>query len=205
MKKIKKFIKTTLLGGVIVLLPVLLAGFFLNWLYNFITELIAPLTIVVVEKIKLHKIVADILVILIIVAICFIVGLVVKTRLGRFFYRQIEKRILKIMPGYTLFRNTIKQFLGQEKAPFSKVALVQAFGNNTLMTGFVTDENSPNRVTVFVPSGLNPTSGLIFHLPKEHVHLIDVSVEDTMRSIISCGAGSEKLVNKFKDLNEHTK
>jgi uncharacterized membrane protein len=197
MKKLKKFIKTTILGGVIVLLPVLLTGFLLNWLFNFITGLINPLTKMVVEKAQMQKYVADVLVILIITAICFMVGLLVRTKLGRFFHRQMEKRILKVMPGYTLFRNTIKQFLGQDKAPVSRVALVQAFGNSTLMTGFVTDEHPDGRYTVFVPSALNPTTGLILHMEKEYVHLVDVSVEDTMRSIISCGAGSTQLLKKM--------
>jgi uncharacterized membrane protein len=196
MKKLKKFIKTTILGGVIVLLPVLLTGFLLNWLFNFITGLIYPLTKMVVEKAHMQKYVADVLVILIIIAICFMVGLFIRTKLGNFFHRQIEKRILKVMPGYTLFRNTIKQFLGQEKAPVSRVALVQAFGNSTLMTGFVTDEHPDGRYTVFVPSALNPTTGLILHLEREYVHLVNVSVEETMRSIISCGAGSTILLEK---------
>ena len=197
MKKIKKFIKTTILGGVVVLLPVLLTSFFLNWLFNFITGLINPLTKMVVEKAQLQKFLADVLVVIIIIAICFIVGLVVRTKFGRFFYRQMEKRILKVMPGYTLFRNTIKQFLGQDKAPASRVALVQAFGNSTLMTGFVTDEHPDGRYTVFVPSALNPTTGLILHMEKQYVHLVDATVEDTMRSIISCGAGSTQLLEKM--------
>jgi uncharacterized membrane protein len=197
MKRLKKFIKTTILGGVIVLLPVLLTGFLLNWLFNFITGLINPLTKMVVEKAQMQKYVADVLVILIIIAICFIVGLLVSTKLGRFFHRQMEKRILKVMPGYTLFRNTIKQFLGQDKAPVSRVALVQAFGNSTLMTGFVTDQHPDGRYTVFVPSALNPTTGLILHMEKQYVHLVDASVEDTMRSIISCGAGSTQLLKKM--------
>ncbi len=197
MNKLKKFIKTTILGGVVVLLPVLLTGFFLNWLFNFITGLINPLTKMVVEKVQLQKFLADVLVVIIIIAICFIVGLLVRTKLGRFFYRQMEKRILKVMPGYTLFRNTIKQFLGQDKTPASRVALVQAFGNSTLMTGFVTDEHPDGRYTVFVPSALNPTTGLILHMEKQYVHLVDATVEDTMRSIISCGAGSTQLLEKM--------
>ncbi len=197
MQKLKKFIKTTVLGGVVILLPVLLTFFFLRWLYNFITRLISPLTKLVVEKAEMQELLADLLVIVVIVAICFFVGLLVKTKLGRYLHRQFEKRILKVMPGYTLFRNTIKQFLGQDKKPFSRVALVQAFGNSTLMTGFVTDQHPDGRYTVFLPSALNPTTGLILHLEQKYVHIVDVSVEDTMRSIISCGAGSGKLLTRL--------
>jgi len=197
MKKIKAFLKTTILGGLIVILPVLLTLLFLRWAVNIITGIIQPLTVLFVDKFHLHKAAADILVIFIVILVCFIIGLVVKTKIGKFIYRVIEKRILKVAPGYSLFKETIKQFLGQEKTPFSSVALVRVFENSTLMTGFVTDEHPDGRYTVFVPSGLNPTSGIIYHLEKEYVHLVDASVEDTMRSIISCGAGSENLITNY--------
>lgn len=180
-----------------VVLPVALTFFFLRWLFNLLTGLIAPLARLVVEKSNVEKLLADVLVILIIVVICFTIGILVKTRLGNFFYRQIEKRILKIAPGYSLFRETIRQFLGQERAPFSSVALVRVFENSTMMTAFITDEHPDGSFTVYVPSGLNPTSGIIYHLQKQYVHLLDVSVEQAMRSIIGCGAGSKILMESY--------
>jgi len=207
MQKIKKFIKTTILGGVVVLLPVFLTIFFLRWLFNFITRMLSPVTNLVVEKAHMQEQLADLLVILIIIALCFFVGLTVRTRLGRFLHRQVEKWILKVVPGYTLFRNTIEQFLGKEKTPFSRVVLVQAFGSgsSTLMTGFVTDEqpDGDGRNTVFVPSALNPTTGLILHLEKQYVQHVQVSVEAAMRSIISCGAGSGELLDKLRAPGGH--
>jgi uncharacterized membrane protein len=205
MAKIKNFLKITLMGGVIVLLPVALTFFFLRWLFNLVTGLIAPLTHLVLERSHIPKFVADFLVVLVIVAVCFMVGIVIKTRLGVFLYRHIEKRILKIAPGYSLFRETIKQFLGHERAPFSSVALVRVFENSTMMTAFITDEHPDGSYTVFVPSGLNPTSGIIYHLQKEYVHLLDVSVEQTMRSIISCGAGSRSLLESYWRISKNSR
>jgi uncharacterized membrane protein len=53
--------------------------------------------------------------------------------------------------------------------------------------------------TVFVPTGPNPNSGLIFHIPDKFVHPAGVSVEEAMRSVIGCGAGSNNLINGFRD------
>ena len=117
--------------------------------------------------------------------------------MGKFTYNFVEKRILKVAPGYSLFKETIKQFIGQEKTPFSSVALVQVFENSTMMTGFITEEHPNGMYTVFVPSGLTPTSGIIYHVDKKYVHLLDVSVEDTMRSLLSCGAGSDVLMSNY--------
>jgi uncharacterized membrane protein len=62
----------------------------------------------------------------------------------------------------------------------------------------VTDEHEDGSFTVFVPTGPNPTSGQIFHLNQKYVHPLDVGVEDAMRSIISCGAGSTDLLSAYR-------
>ncbi|UCH95861.1 MAG: DUF502 domain-containing protein [Candidatus Aminicenantes bacterium] len=204
MKRIKRFLQTTILGGVIVILPVVLTFFFLRWLFRFITGLIEPITRMLMEQSQLQKYIADILVIVIIVLICFLIGLIVKTRFGRFLHQTLENRILEIAPGYNLFKETIKQLLGRKRAPFSTVALVQVFGpaSNTMMTGFVTDQHPDGYCTVFIPSALTPTSGLIYHVEEKYVHIVDVSVEDTMRTIISCGMGAQKLLEEYLKKNK---
>ncbi|MCP5052240.1 MAG: DUF502 domain-containing protein, partial [bacterium] len=194
---LKRFFKTTLLGGVIVVLPMVLTFFFLRWLFNFITGLIEPLTLMVMQQSQVQKYIAIILVLAVIISFCFLIGLAVKTRMGRFIYQTIEKRLLKEVPGYNLFKETIKQILGKERAPFSRVALVRVFENSVMMTGFVTDEHPDGYYTVYVPGGLNPTTGLIYHLEKQYVHLVDVPVEDAMRSVISCGGGSQALLENY--------
>ena len=198
MKRLKRFLKTTILGGVIVILPVVLTFFFLRWLFNFITGLIEPITHLLATQSQLQKYIADFLVIVTIVLVCFIVGLVVKTRFGRFIYQVLEKRLLTIAPGYDLFKETIKQILGRDKAPFSSVVLVQVFGNDsTMMTGFVTDQHPGGFCTVFIPTALTPTAGQIYHVEEKYVHRLDISVEEAMRSIISCGMGSQKYLEQF--------
>jgi uncharacterized membrane protein len=126
-----------------------------------------------------------------------VVGIFVKTRVGQFIQHNLEKRILQMAPGYPTIKSIVMQFIGKKKSPFSSVALVEVFGNETLMTAFITDTHDSGRYTVFVPTGPNPTSGLIFHMPKKHVHPVKVSVEETMRSVIGCGAGSANLLDAY--------
>ncbi len=197
MNRLKNFTRTTVLGGVIVLLPVFLTGFLLNWIFTAAIGLIKPLALILIERHQWPPIYANVLVVVVIITVCFFVGLFIKTKFGHFIHDTVEKRILKVVPGYTLFRNTVKQFLGQKTSPFSRVALVKPYGNDTLMTAFITDEHPNGMFTVFAPSALNPTTGLILHLQPKYVFPVDVSVEDTMRSLISCGAGSCKLLSQL--------
>lgn len=198
MNRIKNFIMTSLLGGLMVILPIAILVAVFTWIFNFGMKFIRPFAKILVNHSGHREIVAEIMVIGIIIGVCFVIGIVVKTSLGRYLYAVTEKRLLNIAPGYNLIKETILQLLGSKKSPFSSVALAQVFGNETLVTCFVTDETESEICSVFVPTGPNPTSGNIYHLEKKYVHLVDTPVEDAMRSIISCGAGSHNLIESYQ-------
>lgn len=197
MEKFKIFLRTSILGGTVVVLPVAILTFVFKWIFGFVTDLIQPMTNVVIKRSQVPEISADIFVVVLIVVGCFIIGVIVKTRLGGFLYHHIETRILKVAPGYSLIKETVVQILGSKRSPFSSVALARIFGNDTLVSAFITDRHSDGSYTLFVPTGPNPTSGNIFHLKGEYVYPIKVPVEEAMRSIISCGAGSTKLIDAY--------
>ena len=199
MRRIKNFVFTTILGGILVVLPVAILVFVFKWIYTVVTSVIQPWTNAVTVNSNLQGPLAAAIVIVIILAACFIVGFLVRTRLGKSVYEALEKVILKKAPGYSLVKDTVTQFIGSKKSPFSSVALVQLYENETLVSAFVTDSHEDGYYTVFVPTGPNPTSGNIFHLRSEYVHPVDVPVADVMRSIISCGAGSKKLINSYRE------
>ena len=194
MKRIRDFLKTSLLGGLVVILPVAILIFVFKWIFGLVTNMVQPLTNLVMARSQMQEILADILVIAVILSLCFVIGVFVRTRLGKWIFKTLENKILKIAPGYSLIKETVMQFLGGKRSPFSSVALVQIFANETLASAFVTDTHEDGSYTVFVPTGPNPTSGNIYHLAARFVHPVDVPVEDAMRSIISCGAGSTKLI-----------
>jgi uncharacterized membrane protein len=202
MNRIKTFIKTSVVGGLAVLLPAALLFLIFKWLFNWITDIIQPLTNMVLARGQFQEFVADAIVIGIILAFCFVVGTVVKTKVGRYIQENLENHILKIAPGYPTIKSIIMQFIGKKKSPFSSVALVRPFENDTLMTAFITDAHDDNWYTVFVPTGPNPTTGFIFHLKGKYVQAVSVTVEEALRTVISCGAGSTHLIQCFAGIKK---
>lgn len=204
MTNLWNFIKTAFLGGVTVLLPSAILVLVFQWIFRVVTNLIQPLSRLIANLLQplidsipftqLHGLVTDLLAITIIFTFCFTVGVVIKTRLGRWLFHHLEHSLLRIAPGYTTVKEIVMQLFGNKKPPFSRVALVRLFGNSTLVTAFITDEHDDGSFTVFVPTGPNPTSGWMFHVPAEEVFFVDVSVEATMRTIIGCGVGSKTLI-----------
>ncbi len=199
MEKAKDFIKTTLLGGFGVLLPVLILFIVFNALFKFITNNIRPITNIVTSSSNIQGILADIISIAIIIAICFIVGVAVKTRTGVFFHNVIETRLLERIPGYSLVKDTVKYFGGGQETPFTTVALVRLFAGETLQTAFVTDSHSDGSYTVYVPQAPTLAQGDVYHVRAKDIFVIDVSVEDGIKSVVGCGAGSQRLIKKHRE------
>ncbi len=193
MKRLRRFFSTSLLGGLIVVLPIAIFAIVINWLFEVIIGLVNPLTPLIFPN-ATPNLGLDVLVVLIILGLCFAIGVMVRTRFGQFIHSELEQRILNVAPGYSLIKETINQFMGRSKPPFSSVALVQIFESDTLMTAFVTDEHPDGSYTVFIPTGPNPTSGNIYHVRRERVTIVNVPVETALRSVIACGAGSGPLV-----------
>lgn len=200
--RMKIFFKTTVIGGVIVILPTIILIFAFRWLFGVVGSVVEPLTNLVKKNLSLpehlEQMIATAMVISVIVLGCFLVGLFVRTRMGLMIYKGLEGSLLSRAPGYKMVKETVNQLLGKKESPFSSVALAQVFGNDTMLTAFITDRHDNGMVTIFVPTGPNPTSGFIYHVKKEFVHPVNVTVEDTMRSVISCGVGSGKLIRELE-------
>ena len=203
MSRLKKFVKTSLIGGIAVILPITILFLLFKWIFNFIIQIIKPITNLVVARSHFQELAADVIVLGIILSTCFLVGAVVKTKIGRFIHEHLDTRLSKLVPGYSTIKLTVTQFFDRKSAPFSSVALVRAFDDESLMTAFITDTHPDGSYTVFVPCGPNPTTGYILHMKKEYVHPVPVSVEVALRSVISCGAGSQPILaayhRKIKD------
>ena len=122
-------------------------------------------------------------------------GVIVKTKQGEIIHKSLEQYLIKKAPGYNMIKQVLDQFLGRDKTPFTSVALVRPFANDTYVTAFVTTEHPNGMYTVFVPTGPNPTTGFIFHLEAKYVQKVNVSIEKTMQTIISCGAGSTPIID----------
>ncbi len=199
MKRFRAFLQTTFLGGIVVVLPVVILIFVGRWLMTTIGDAVQPLTPLLGPAYNRYELVAHLIVLSLILVACFLIGLVVRTQLGSMLYSTLERRVLKIAPGYSLIKETIVQLLGHERPPFSQAVLARPFGNETKVFAFVTDSHDNGHHTIFVPTGPNPTSGFIFHVPPEAVEPLDVPLEKVMRSIISAGAGSRDLLAAYQE------
>lgn len=206
MQRLKSFIGLTLLGGITVVLPIAILMLLFQWLFDLITDFIQPLSDMLTSRADIADMVADVVVILIVLALCFTVGLLVKTSVGRWLHHWMDTGLAKFAPGYSTIRDIVVQFVGgneEHSLLNGQVALVKLYGDtcDLQVTGIVTSKYDGG-YTVFVPTAPVPTSGMVYHVPMEYVTLLpEVSVEQALRTVIACGAGSQPFLQEQERIN----
>ena len=94
---------------------------------------------------------------------------------------------------------TIKQvneaFTSEKKSSFKQVVMVEFPSKGLYSVGFVTAEqvktdSGESIISIFVPTTPNPTTGFLLVLPESKVVLLDMSVADGIKYIVSLGAVS---------------
>ena len=193
MNRFKDFLWTTFIGGFLVVLPIAILIAVFRAIVKFLNRVIQPISGLFELREGLPWYIVDGIAVLIIILACFFIGLFVRTRSGKMIYRSLELNLLEKLPLYNIIKETVLQFTGMKDSLFSRVVLVQPFGTGAWMTGFVTDEHPDGLLTVFAPTGPNPTNGYILHVEKDQVQELEAPTEDAIRSIISVGVGSKEL------------
>lgn len=199
-KRRGSFLTSTVVSGFVVLLPAMVMGWLLYFVYGFIRPLVEPIADLITTQFQLNVIAAFLLVMAIMLVLMFVIGLIVRTAIGRVIGHLLETRFLSIAPGYNIIKEVVKQFSGDRPNPFSKACLVEIFDSKTMVTAFVIDSHECGISTIFVPTGPNPTSGFVLHVPTARVYAIPTPVPEVMKSIIACGIGSAPLIADFNKI-----
>lgn len=193
-RRLRNFFRTTLIGGFVALAPLTLIILLFRWVINLIGRNLTPVVDRLIQDPDPNPYIKLALYVLTFAAILFfffIIGIIVRSRWFAFLNKAEDRYLLRI-PGYRLAKETVQQFFGKNRSFFREVVLVDIFNSGVLMTGFITDDQG-EVITVFVPTGPNPTSGNIYHMPRERVLKTKATVDTGMKSIISCGAGSQQV------------
>jgi uncharacterized membrane protein len=168
MRAIAEFTKTTLIGGVLVLIPVYLSVLLLLKALGAIVALVAPITGGLPEALPLREVIA----MLLLVAACFACGVLVRTGPGLRAKNAFERAILEKIPGYALIRGLAGKIAGKENEHTFTVVLAEI--EDALVPAFLVEDCDEENCAIFVPSVPTPAAGAIYIIPKSRVHLVDV-------------------------------
>ena len=188
MKYAREFVTSTLIGGLLIVVPVYLAVLLLLKGMKSAATLVRPFAALLPDWIPAENLFSLLLVLI----ICFIVGVAVRTRSGRVVRERLEVTLFGRLPGYGLIKSLTQRLTGDSEESAWTPALVEL--EDALVPAFIIETLDDGRFTVFVPSVPTPLAGAVYVLPPARVHILDVPFTQAFRSVSRWGSGSGDLV-----------
>ena len=214
-KKHFQFFSNMIVTGILVAVPIILSLWVAWYLYSRLTGWGLTLADSMGLMSELPPFwrtqIIRVLALIAILAFLFFLGVLMKITIGRKVIAKAQALLLKV-PLVNFIYSTCKQIgdtimSSKSGNMFQQVVLIEYPRKGCYAIGFMTNENTTENsevarrlekgdlISVFMPTTPNPTSGFLMLIPREECIMLDMSVSDAMRLIVSCGAirpGSEE-------------
>ena len=188
MKQALVFTTRALFSGLLIVVPIYLAILLLLQSMKSVAGLVRPLALMLPEWVPAETALS----LLLVLALCFLIGVVVRTRMGQATRDKIERTFFERIPGYALLRSLTQQMAGKSRENIWKPALLD--GDEGLLLVFIIEEFQDGRYTVFVPSIPTPLAGAVYVVERSRVHPLDVPFTDALKMVSRWGSGAKDLV-----------
>jgi uncharacterized membrane protein len=188
MKNSLLFVARAISSGLLILVPVYLTVLLLLKAMASVAGVVRPLSELLPKWVPAEGLLSLLLVLL----ICFLIGVSARTRAGRAARERLEQRFFERIPGYAIIRGLTHQVAGDTRERAWKPALAEI--EEALVPAFIIEELEDGRYTVFVPSVPTPLSGAVYVLDRSRVHPVDVPFTHCLQVLARWGSGAKELV-----------
>ncbi len=131
---------------------------------------------------------------LVVVILVIFIGLITNTYFATKITHMVDWVFMKIpfiKQVYTTIRGIVSLSKPNENS-FKKVVLVEFPTKGIKSIGFITKENllykEEGLVSVFIPTTPNPTNGFLIYVKPEQFDVLDLTVEEGIKAVISVGS-----------------
>ena len=193
MKNLLEFLKTTAMGGLFVLLPVLLLYLLLSEALDMVVALATPIADLfpggTFDKIEFPVIVGLIL----ILGVSFLIGLGLRSKTGRGIGQWIERTVLGRLPAYKALKSLTTGFAEAGRAgAFKAAVLTSADGDREVV--YVIEDHGDGDLTVLVPWAPAAFAGSVKIVDRDRVKFLEANLGDVSRALGHWGVGVRELL-----------
>jgi uncharacterized membrane protein len=196
----KQFLKTTIVGGVIFLLPVVLVLFFLGQALAWAAKLLEP----VMQHLQIERFGAltgvslvTILSAVFLILVSFAAGLVARTAIGASLTGWFDNSLLGRLPQYRVLKSMAEGMARADQARDTmKPVLVSVDCGWQL--GYLLETLENGWVAVFLPQAPTPMSGNVMYVPADCLRALDMTMTQATTLVKSIGIGSRKLLRSVE-------
>lgn len=192
MKAIYQFFRTTLVGGILFLVPLIAIVVIVGKAMSLTHKLIDPLTAHLPFESLIGLPAPVFLAAFLVVSMCFVAGLLAKTSRAQKWVTSLEGSVLSKVPGYSLLKSAGASMLGAEASGSYPVVFVD-FGDSTQL-GLQTDVLPNGQITVFIPGSPDPQAGAVHFVTADRVKPAGLTLADAMKCLKNYGGGTRALL-----------
>jgi len=200
-KGMVQFFKTTLAGGFFFLLPAALMYLIFGQIFDLGISLGTPIADLLPENafgdVETDRVIATLL----LLVVCFLAGLAMRTRIGRDIEAWLEKTFLEPIPGYRVLR-TFSQTISTAKSSDTFQAAIVKISAGHRTPALLVEEHSSGDYTVLFPIAPTPTLGTIQIVSRERVQKVETPMPGALEPFLNWGVGTEKLLNDARSPTE---
>jgi uncharacterized membrane protein len=186
------FLKATITGGLLFLLPVVLIVIGLGYAMRLGVKVAKPIS----DLLPVDAVVGvggvTGLTLLLLVVISLVAGLFARTNAGKRIMRWSENSLLGGLPQYRLVKSMAEGLAQVESTEGVNPALVSIEGGWQI--GYQLEPLENGWVTVFVPQAPTPLSGNVMYLPPDRVRPLGITMIQAMSIVKRMGVGSAKAL-----------
>lgn len=187
-----RFIRTTVIGGIIFLVPFIVVVVILGKAFAIMRHVAEPLSrifpIDTVGDIALVNLIAAGLILL----LCFLAGLLARAEIAGRLVGGLEKRFLSRIPFYLFVKGMTGSIVEAEEDRSMKTVLVRL--DDYSQVAFEIERTQGGEVVVYLPGAPNPWSGAVCIMAAERVTPLDASMMAAVQNIKHLGKGSSRLL-----------
>jgi len=196
------FLKTTAIGGLLFLFPLIVIGALIGQ--------VVPIVLTIAEFLSTSEILnkwinvgsANGIALLIslsigvVVVACFLAGIAARRSIGRRFSQTIEKNLLLLFPRYAIFKDQMAGTIGGDQAkPQLKPVWVKF--NDASKIALEVERAEGGLVTVYLPGSPDPWSGSVVYMTPDRVEPLDITFSDAVTTFEQLGRHSGPALAKF--------
>ena len=193
MKSFMSFIKKTLIVGLSFLVPAVLLVYLIVKVLGIIRQGLAPIANKINISFLGRETSSRIIATLVLLILCFIIGLMVKKKKNSPIKDWIEDNILSNVPAYSLLKGMTEQAVGFDSKHLKEVVLINM--GSTWRIGFLMERIDEDLNTVFIPSAPKSLSGIVAFVKWDALKKLDMDEMSVMKLHRKLGVDSKKILN----------
>jgi uncharacterized membrane protein len=194
------FIKTTVLGGLLFLFPIVFIIAIIGKALEITNKLSAPLAGLLPTDSIGGLAVVTLLALVILVLICFLAGLAARTELAGRLAQSLETNVLGKIPAYTLLKSKAESVLRPED--IGGMCPVLARFDDSWQLAFEIERIAGGKVVVFLPGAPDPWSGSVCVITEDRITQLNLTVNSAADIMKRLGKGSTGVLRDPLSFNK---